>query len=669
MTTNSSHLKVYDSILKYYMQIQKVKISNILSFPYIQDFDSDQWVIFDTDKNWSVNILIWPNWAWKSNFLLIINQVIKAWLMKDYVYNPEIIKSWKVENYKNAITQNEILLKNMFKHFWNQDKKSKVSIAFKLNNNDIENIWFINKYKDHFQNLLRKYSNIKLNLWSINTEIILENRIIELTFDVDVLNQKVNIDENYLSKSQKQILDYIKNIELIQILTIIQNTFEYPQDKIKFYPLKNTFSSIWLHRNFFEISTNINPEWRNNYISEKNNIEYSPFVWYYLCISKIRNIIKNTSHENIQQIEENELKIEEINQKLNKSDFFSNLKSIIQKYFGKELQIWKNENWLYLFLVDNFGQIFNFDQLSDWEQSMLTIIFSIYWFDLKDWSMLIDEPEIHTHPQMQRSIIRMLEKVSENIWTQFIISTYSPLFINERNISNVYRFTKIDWETKIIYPQNIGTEERSLIQMLKFENASKIFFSNKIIMVEWETDWYFFEFYLNYLHKFPERKNKLKDYEIININWKWWFKRRKHFLSKFWIKSFFIWDRDNTVDFWILHQMDLNNFYQRSKKYYNNIKKGKKTYDRHYTKLVNTVKDLYPNKHEYIIKKIEALYPENVFILKKWDIETYLWIKSKWLEDTVNFCHWHFHQRIKNKSLQSHIKELNEIISNIFTNH
>jgi hypothetical protein len=39
-------------------------------------------------------------------------------------------------------------------------------------------------------------------------------------------------------------------------------------------------------------------------------------------------------------------------------------------------------------------------------------------------------------------------------------------------------------------------------------------------MVEGETDAYFFEFYLRYLHSLPEWKPLVKDYEIININGK-----------------------------------------------------------------------------------------------------------------------------------------------------
>ncbi|MEI6672559.1 MAG: hypothetical protein WCL02_04345 [bacterium] len=134
---------------------------------------------------------------------------------------------------------------------------------------------------------------------------------------------------------------------------------------------------------------------------------------------------------------------------------------------------------------------------------------------------MVDEPEIHFHPQMQRSYSRIIEKITQHIGTQFIVSTYSPLFIDESNIGNVYRFSNIAGETRIKNPfLTLSSDEATLVHLLKFENLSKIFFVNNIIMVEGETDAYFFDFYLKYLHTLPERKNKLTDYEIININGK-----------------------------------------------------------------------------------------------------------------------------------------------------
>ena len=109
----------------------------------------------------------------------------------------------------------------------------------------------------------------------------------------------------------------------------------------------------------------------------------------------------------------------------------------------------------------------------------------MYGYDLKDGILIIDEPEIHFHPQMQRSFSRIIEKMNHNIGTQFILSTYSPLFINELNIGNVYRFSMVDGETKVKNPVSaLSSDDASLVHLLKFENMSKIFFVDNIIMVE-----------------------------------------------------------------------------------------------------------------------------------------------------------------------------------------
>lgn len=41
------------------------------------------------------------------------------------------------------------------------------------------------------------------------------------------------------------------------------------------------------------------------------------------------------------------------------------------------------------------------------------IIFSIYGYDLEDGLMIIDEPELHLHPQLQKQFIQLLETISK----------------------------------------------------------------------------------------------------------------------------------------------------------------------------------------------------------------------------------------------------------------
>jgi hypothetical protein len=43
------------------MQLSCVKISNILSFPYVSDLANFQGVCFDPDKDHDINVFIGPN--------------------------------------------------------------------------------------------------------------------------------------------------------------------------------------------------------------------------------------------------------------------------------------------------------------------------------------------------------------------------------------------------------------------------------------------------------------------------------------------------------------------------------------------------------------------------------------------------------------------------------
>ncbi|MEI7919885.1 MAG: AAA family ATPase [bacterium] len=130
-------------------------------------------------------------------------------------------------------------------------------------------------------------------------------------------------------------------------------------------------------------------------------------------------------------------------QKLYQSDFYLSLVASIKKYINRTLQVEYVDKLLKFVLVDEFSISTDFSSLSDGEQSLLSMIFTLYGYDLNEGMLIVDEPEIHFHPQMQKSFSRMIEKINKNIGTQFIISTYSPLFINESNISNVYRFANI----------------------------------------------------------------------------------------------------------------------------------------------------------------------------------------------------------------------------------
>lgn len=644
------------------MQLATIKISNLLSFPFEPDLSKIEGIKFFAQEQKDVNILIGPNGAGKSWFLHIISQFFRTGLMNDYIYTKQYIDE-KSPLLKNSITLHQQAIQGIRPHFASGDKPSQLSLQLILTEHDYDNLQYISKHRDIFTLLIQKYSSLSIQYPAFSHEQIHDiPSIFTLDCRVDFSTQRFVIDDKKLSAQHKFVLMYFQTLELLQICIDIYNEFERSGKQLPLLPLKNGVAFISSNRTLAHLPSAVDPHTRNTLIWNKNTSDHHAHIGFYLCVKKIRNIISD--HFTLSMTKKD---IANYPQRLEQSEFYVSLQFIIKKYLNKRLYVEYANGLLTLHLIDNFGNIIPFSQLSDGEQSLLSMIFTMYGYDLKHGMVMIDEPEIHFHPQMQRSFARMIEKISQNIGTQFVVSTYSPLFINESNIANVYRFSKIDGKTTVKNPLfTLSSDEATLVHLLKFENLSKIFFVNKIIMVEGETDAYFFEFYLKYIHTLPERKDKITDYEIININGKWSYKVRNKFLSRFGLQSFFIGDRDNIVDYGFMTQEDLWYYYKQARSQYAGLKKSWKTH-RHYNKLVDTIRNLFPQKYKYLIASIDKLYAKHICILKKWDIETYLGMSEKWLENTVKFCHHEFAQWLKNKNFDTCRQEFAEILHTIFS--
>ena len=626
------------------MQLAGIKISNLFSFPYLADIQTAQEVTFCNSKKKNVHVLIGPNGAGKSKFLDTIKYVLRHGLRKSYV----------LDQATNRITFHENLAQWIYANYASPDKPSEAIVRLTLTDHDYDNLRFLCSHYEEINALIASYSDLDIRFSAMNIDdIYLAQSTMSFHCLFDIKRSRVDVVTDNLSEIQTFVLQYLLYNELIQICIDMHNTLAKKEDRNDLY---STFAVLGFTRTTTGLSNRVYPHERDGFIYERG--QYSARAGYYLCAQKIRQHLSPTTTT---------LSADVVEKKLNTSDFFVSLSAILQRYFARTLHIALVEGSLEFSFVDATWHAGWFESFSDGEQSLLVMILTIYGYDLHGGLLIIDEPEIHFHPQMQRSLARMMERISDNIGTQFILSTYSPLFINETNINHVYRFAKIDWATQIKSPSaRLSTDEASLVHLLKFENISKIFFVNKIIMVEWETDAYFFDYYLRYLHMLPQWKSKLTDYEIININGKWSYKIWKKFLSRFGISSYFIGDWDNVVDYGLLTQTDLAMYYKKAKSYFPRVQKtlGRGS---HYNKLVLAIKDLYPAKYNELLWQIRKLRLEQIFLLEKWDIETYINLKEKWLEATVEFCRHEFKTRLTDKQYLLHRKELDDMIAHIFS--
>ena len=119
------------------------------------------------------------------------------------------------------------------------------------------------------------------------------------------------------------------------------------------------------------------------------------------------------------------------------------------------------------------------------------------------------------------------------------------------------------------------------------------------------------------------------------------------------------------MDYGFFTQKEINQYYQLANRHLNNYK-GKGEGGDYYNRLVYAIKKYYPQKYKKIIEGIEALYDENVFILKLGAIESYPGLERKGLQQMVNFANYDFARWLLDSKFRLQRKELDEIFGKIF---
>ena len=587
------------------MQLSTIKISNILSFPYVENLTSIEWVKFHNEENWVANIIIWPNGSGKSNLLDIVHAVRKYGITTNYSL---------IENNNLMIVNTNNTNHPLSKHRGQENQKSHIYISILLNQEDYNNLFFLLKNRETINTIIAEYSTIDIRFSEIQKEELLQHSKVPLYFTFNDNNELI-LEKNTNTAIQ-WIVDYLQNFELIQICMEIYNTKETTWTSR--YPLRNTFALITSY--------------------DHNKQTNKPIR---LFCKKINALSKESDNSLLQNF------------------FLDSVNTTLNKYINLTIQHTDDLSENNFVLVSEKWYIFSYEELSSWEQSFLTLILLIYSHDLRNGFLIIDEPELHLHPQSQKEFLWLIEEMKTKQHMQCIIATHSPTMINEHNINHVFRCSKKEGITTISSTNGQFWEnESTLLQMLKFDNIAKIFFVDTIILVEGETDMYFLSHYIEYLKTQPSRTSRIKDYEIITISGKWWVRRRKQFLRKFNNHVYYIGDRDNTIEYNLFSPQELSKVpHQRLQ--HNKWSK--------YAAIVDYIKRHSPDLYTRIVLWIQRLYKNNIFLLKQWDLEAYIGIQSKGLDDTVYFCLHQFDKRTQDIQYKEKRDELLFIIDTIFS--
>lgn len=113
--------------------------------------------------------------------------------------------------------------------------------------------------------------------------------------------------------------------------------------------------------------------------------------------------------------------------------------------------------------------------------------------------LFIEEPEAHTHPQMQYVFINNIKKLLQTMPMKFqtIITTHSPHIISQSDFSDIKYFSRVkSTELDAIHVKNMkelevkynNTDNFNFLKMYLTANNSELFFADKVVFIEGDSE-------------------------------------------------------------------------------------------------------------------------------------------------------------------------------------
>jgi predicted ATP-dependent endonuclease of OLD family len=615
------------------MKITSLKISNILTFKYYEQIDDAEEIIFEE----GLNIIIGENGAGKSTALEVLNFLFKRVIYKQFNVNEDFYsrKSTLTLDEKKQIlvpANNQSYGEFRLDTNWDSDDKpQKIKLEIKLDNIDLQNL-------EHLKNNLDKLKKI-INSYTVGSTITDYSR--QEVYTLEITLQKNNRSFSISTLNGNDFgFDYLVNYNLYKELISLYN-LESPDEVIN--PLFESFTLIGSYRNYHSFSSSISlrDQPPSLQIQKLTNQDFSKSLNSSdQSEPSIFNLVRLRVAEKHFDLIAQKFDLNECEKKANALPFLIAINAKL-KIVNLECKIKLIElrTWQYSFQFFDIKRkkvLTNINSLSAGQKAIVHLVFEAYGKgNLKGGLVIIDEPEIHLHYQFQNEYLQVIRELNKEQKCQYILVTHSEALISSSTINQVKRFS-LDNEgyTRVKGP-HLSTSQRMLIKILDNTRSTYAFFSKKVLLVEGDTDRYFFKSVFQQIY--PDLDQEIA---ILYMGGKGGYEEWSNLFESFGLIVYCIADLDFSID----------RFYPLEKG-----KSLKTTVDVDNFKLRNTDWE----------QKIKEEYKKNIFILKNGDLEHYLQLSSKNLSTTIDFCNNTLTSYLQDKSnLESReIKNMIKIIA------
>lgn len=615
------------------MKINYLQASNIICFKYVDDIATASKIEFDRN----LSILIGQNGSGKSTVLELVNFIFKKVLFSPYSFNRDYyLKRLELEldNKKKTVLNS---VKQDYNGFrlepnWNTEQSTqKIRLEIELDDIDKSNLQLLIDNKDKLVTLIGLYT--QENIFS--SEDFQDKYVIDIelnpqskTFTFSSFN---DLGFTYLTR-------YFFYKKLIDIYNLENDSDQIPA-------LHEPFALIGGYRNYHTFTTSVSLSGDNNALKQIDIIIEGEYLKSINTSEQaeptIFSLVRLRMAEICQNLITTQLDKSQCEEKANNQDFVLSINDKL-KIVNLKIEITLDDvpSWAYSFrFIDTKRNkvLADINSLSAGQKAITHLVFEAYGRgDLKGGVVIIDEPEIHLHYQFQNEYLRVIEKLNAEQGCQYILVTHSESLINSETINSVVRLS-LDEEgyTKVNKP-NISTNQKWLVKILDNKRSTHAFFGSRVLLVEGDTDRYFFRAVLGEIEG-KLKRGIVQDVTVLDINDKKKDAEWRVLFDAFGLQTFFITDLDYAFKFYPTETATKVNTQALATQFLTN--------------------------HPDVTTKIEAEYPNGTFVLKEGDLEIYLGIQKD-LTNVINFCQNNLKTFLANTT-DSKVKELRMIMSQV----
>lgn len=478
------------------MKVRRVLVENVRSFLNAEELTIDG----------NISIIIGPNGGGKTNLLDTISTALRLFLLKSWLSRHSPTAEWQDRH--EWIANDSINTTSLEKHSKGKDKSQRIEIDIELTERDLENI---NKTKSeagmHIEKAKGRYTSLPIeqaSLWDTSSLSIGQ------IFKYTILDNQLQNLEDISAQIFQQYLN-IYEIDSRIRSEISTSTLSTPMISL---PVNRSSSGLQVSIALADF----NESDHKRSVDAASSRSAGSIVS--LAIGRLARHFRNLLEEDNGKAKETFYSDPQI------QTFTSTLKSL---GYGWKLECVNKDRNQYDIRLSKQGSSFLVGAASSGEKELLIYLFAIYALNIRDALIIIDEPELHLHPRWQKTLLELFEKLTAETGNQFLMATHSPVFVSPSSIHYVSRVYSENQQSKIVrLTDKELPDAKHLLNMVNSQNNERLFFADKVILVEGISDRIFFEVLFT---KLEVGKNTGTVYEIINVGGKGMFEPYRKLLN------------------------------------------------------------------------------------------------------------------------------------------